>query len=114
MWVYGGSWAYDESRGQTVQMITERSWPANYDFEQYLKEKANLAQDWDAVQSMLAENTATVAATIRSVQDEDLGIEIQMPWGPFTLAQILSYPYWNMSYHEGQINYIASILGCLK
>ncbi len=30
-----------------------------------------------------------------------------------TVAQIASYPYWNMCYHEGQINYIASMLGCL-
>lgn len=93
--------------GMNVQMITERAWPADYNFEPYLKEKAILAQDWDAVKSMLAENTAKVAATIRSVPDDDLGIEVQMPWGPMTLAQILSY-------HEGQINYIASILGCLK
>jgi hypothetical protein len=30
-----------------------------------------------------------------------------------TLANIIAYPYWNMSYHEGQVNYIASMLGCL-
>ena len=29
--------------GMTVEMITGRAWPANYDFEQYLKEKAILA-----------------------------------------------------------------------
>ena len=31
-----------------------------------------------------------------------------------TLAQVIAYPHWNMSYHEGQINYIASMLGLLK
>jgi hypothetical protein len=30
-----------------------------------------------------------------------------------TPAQMITYPHWNMTYHEGQINYIASILGCL-
>jgi hypothetical protein len=55
---------------------------------------------------------ATVRA-IQSVPEGDLGLEIAMPWGPVTVAQMISYPYWNMSYHEGQINYIASMLGCL-
>jgi hypothetical protein len=36
-----------------------------------------------------------------------------MPWGPMTVSQILGYPFWNMCYHEGQINYIASMLGTL-
>ncbi len=38
---------------------------------------------------------------------------IPMPWGPMTVAQMITSPHWNMTYHEGQINYIASILGCL-
>jgi len=41
-------------------------------------------------------------------------VEVQMPWGMMTLAQIISYPYWDMSYHEGQINYLASMLVCLN
>jgi hypothetical protein len=54
-----------------------------------------------------------VVETIGKTHDSDLGIEIEMPCGAMTLEQIVSYPYWNMCYHEGQINYIASMLGCL-
>ena len=99
--------------GSTAALIQSRTWPANYDFAEFFRAKTELAQDWNAVKALLDENTAKLAATIRAVPDEDLSIEIQMPWGAMTLAKIIAYGYWNMSYHEGQINYIASMLGCL-
>jgi hypothetical protein len=96
-----------------TQIVTTRSFPKEYDMESYTRAKSELAQDWERMRPMLHENAARSAATVRTVPDEDLGIEIQMPWGPYTISQIISYPYWNMSYHEGQINFIASMLGCL-
>ena len=50
---------------------------------------------------------------IKDVTDEELGVQVDMPWGPMAMAQIIAYPFWNMCYHEGQINYITSMLGCL-
>ena len=43
-----------------------------------------------------------------------MGVEIPMPWGPMTIGRMITYPQWNMTYHEGQINYLASLLGCLE
>jgi len=100
--------------GYTVGMLTTRVWPPNYDFQEYLREKAELAKDWSAVKALLDENTMKVAAAIHEVPDGDLDIQIQMPWGPMALSKIIAYPYWNMTYHQGQINYIASMLGCLE
>lgn len=99
--------------GSTAAIIQSRNWPANYDFAEFFQTKTELAQDWNAVKALLDENTAKLAATIRAVPDEDLSVEVKMPWGPMTLAKIIAYGYWNMTYHEGQINYIASMLGCL-
>jgi uncharacterized damage-inducible protein DinB len=99
--------------GGVANLIQTRVFPQGFDFAAFEKTKQELAQDWSAVKALLDENTPKAIAAIGAVSDEDLGIEIQMPWGPSTLAQIISFPYWNMSYHEGQINYIASILGCL-
>ena len=96
--------------GSTADLIRSRTWNTSFDFEQFLRAKAELAGDWVALQSLLHENTAKAVAAIREVPAEDLQVEVQMPWGPMTLAEITSYPYWNMSYHEGQINYIASML----
>jgi len=42
--------------------------------------------------------------------DEMLSAEMLSPWGPMAMTEIVSYPYWNMTYHLGQINFIASVL----
>lgn len=72
-----------------------------------------MGQPWEEVRALLMENTARVAETIRATTDEELGITIAMPWGSSTIQEICAYPYWNAIYHQGQINYIASELGCL-
>jgi hypothetical protein len=100
--------------GNSSNVIKTRVFPADFDMAAFLRQKTELAQDLSAVQTLLQENTAKAIAIMRDCPDEDIETEIQMPWGPMTIRQIMGYPYWNMSYHEGQINYIASILGCLK
>jgi hypothetical protein len=99
--------------GTTGDIIKNLTFPADFDYSAFVRAKAEISQDWNALQSLLRENTSRAIAAIGTVADEDLGIEVQMPWGPLTLAQVIAYPYWNMSYHEGQINYIASMFGCL-
>ena len=71
------------------------------------------ALPWDQLHARLLENTAKLATAIHAVPADALENEIQLPWGKQTLAEVLAYPNWNMTYHEGQINYIASMLGCL-
>ncbi len=75
---------------------------------------ATLAQNWESLRALLQTNTDRVIAAIRAVPGDALNDEVAMPWGTQTMAQIIAYPYWNMTYHEGQINYIASLLGCLE
>lgn len=99
--------------GSTADMIRDRAF-GDMDMEGYMKEKAELAGDWPRLQKTLEENTARVIKAIEELPDSDLAAEITMPWGNMTLEQISSYPYWNTCYHEGQINYIASMLGLLK
>ena len=101
--------------GSTVDLLADQRWPEEYDFADYYNRKDQLAaQGWDAVKALLEKNAKCVCEKIASLPDDQLGNEIQMPWGPMNVAQIASYPYWNMSYHEGQINYVASMLGCLE
>jgi hypothetical protein len=101
--------------GSTVDLLTHRTWPEDYDFTEYFRRRDELAaQGWDAVKALLEQNTKRAAEKIADLPDEELALEVTMPWGPMTVAQIASYPYWNMSYHEGQVNYIASMLGCLE
>jgi hypothetical protein len=98
-----------------TEMVRTHSFPADFDFESYVQAKKDLAgRGWETVQSLLRENVEKTVAVIPEVPDSDLDIEIQMPWGNVTVAQAISYPYWNMSYHTRQLNYLASMLGTLE
>jgi uncharacterized damage-inducible protein DinB len=100
--------------GSMVDLIKTRSFPQDYDFSQFQAQKdALVAKGLDELKATLKENSSRAVAAILEVSDEDLGVEVQMPWGAMSLSQIISYPYWNTIYHEGQINYIASMIGCL-
>ena len=99
--------------GDPTGIVKSRSFPTDFDMAAFHARRNELATDWETCRELLHANVDRAIATIREIPDSDLDQTVQMPWGPFTLAQIVSYPYWNMSYHEGQINYIASMLGCL-
>ena len=98
--------------GTTADLIAARAFP-DFDFAQFAAAKTALVADPDTLRALLQANTARVIAALSTVDDAELEVEIPMPWGAQSLASILAYPYWNMSYHEGQINYIASMLGAL-
>ncbi len=68
---------------------------------------------WEEVHAQFEASVAKITAAIRGVAEADMDVVIAMPWGPMTPGQLITYPHWNMTYHEGQTNYLASILGCL-
>jgi len=100
--------------GSTAKLIKVRSWDNQGSMDDYFNQKNDLAKDYNGAKKLMAENLPKIAEAIESVQDKDLDVKVDMPWGPMALKDIISYPYWNMSYHEGQINYIASMLGTLE
>ena len=100
--------------GYTADLIQTRRWQSE-GFDRFMASKAQAAaQNWEELEALLQENTRAVCGAIRAVPDEALQDPIEMPWRTQTLAEIIAYPYWNMTYHQGQINYIASMLGCLE
>lgn len=99
--------------GATADLLIERQWKG--DMDAFFKAKAEAAAlPWSELKAMLERNTEQVIRVIQGLPDDALAVEVPMPWGTETLKSIAGYPYWNMSYHLGQINYVASILGCLK
>ncbi|MCW3059839.1 MAG: hypothetical protein JWQ02_1660, partial [Capsulimonas sp.] len=72
--------------------------------------------EWETLEALLRTNTERFCAAVRDLPDDRLNEEVELPFTPgkFPISFTVSYCYWNMSYHEGQINYIASILGVLK
>ena len=65
--------------GDVTEMVRTKKFPADFDFAEFGRAKAELAQDWTAVRSLLHENVGKTVAVIPTVPDEDLGIEIPMP-----------------------------------
>ena len=59
----------------------------------------------------LEQSGAELISAILAVPDEDTADEIESPWGPYTLADCSLHAYWNMVYHEGQINYVQTLYG---
>jgi len=99
--------------GSTAEILESRSWMRG-SYEEYLQRKAALAAgDPAAIFALLDANLVKLVAVIRAIPDDALNVTMETPFGTLSLSQIMGYPYWNMAYHEGQINYIASILGCL-
>jgi hypothetical protein len=100
--------------GSTAGMIQNRMGPPAEFMEKFYGIKEALARDEDAARALLDANTALLIAAIQAVPDEDLETDIPLPfgpmtWGQMTLRAICAHPFWNMTYHQGQIIYIASL-----
>ena len=99
--------------GSTAELIKSKIWPET-GYQAYMSEMKRVSESWPTLEELLLKNTARLIATIKEVPDSELEVPIDMPWGAKATHEIIMYPHWNMSYHLGQINYIASILGVLK
>ena len=81
------------------------------DWAKYEQERKKIATREDA-EAKLREGTVKFLEFVRTVPAEELEDKMEMPWpGDFRVYDMLTYHYWNMSYHEGQIYYIATLLG---
>jgi|YelNatPaOPRAMG01_1025707.scaffolds.fasta_scaffold05406_10 hypothetical protein len=62
----------------------------------------------------LKDGTQSLLDAIESFSDRYLNDEVTMPFGGGTTKkyyEIMFMPYWNMTYHLGQINYIQTLYG---
>ncbi len=96
--------------GTTAELLVNRAWPEEYSMDAFQRRKEELAQDWNRLKALLLESTTQFIGVMQAVPEGDMDVQIALRWGPTSLAEIMAYPYWNMSYHEGQTNYIASML----
>jgi uncharacterized damage-inducible protein DinB len=65
----------------------------------------------DELEAITREHTRRLIDLIKTLDEKDLTTAVQMPFpGPYNMADILSYHYWNAAYHEGQIVYISTLL----
>lgn len=73
--------------------------------------KQGLAADATATLAALAAKTGELTAVLEGLSAEDAAFEVTLPWGEVvTLAGLADVVYWNNTYHEGQINYIQTLV----
>jgi hypothetical protein len=66
----------------------------------------------DQCAEKMSENNKVLFDAIRNYPNEDMSNEMTMPWGEVaTAADVMTYQYWNLVYHQGQINYIQTLYG---
>jgi len=92
--------------GLSAGFLTTRTMPA------YEEEMAKYAgKPLEEMETMVKESAAKLYTAIRAFPDAELEVSVDMPWGKTTYFEAISYPYWNIMYHTGQINYIQTLYG---
>jgi len=80
-------------------------------FAKWIAERSKIT-DLDELEKRTREGYRSALADLQASNPDDLVLPVEMPFpGDFTLVDIYTYYYWNAAYHEGQIRYIASLLG---
>jgi hypothetical protein len=74
--------------------------------------KAGQATTIDALGALVMESAGIACAAIDTIADEDMEKLAKMPWGAsFPMFVAIFLPSQHMTYHDGQINYIQTLLG---
>ena len=75
-------------------------------------EKVEQASTLEALGVLVRESAKIVCDAIDSLSEADLDEQLKMPWGAsFPAWQAILLPVSHMTYHDGQINYIQTLLG---
>lgn len=93
----------------TIELIKNGTWAIS-DWDEWEKVKNELAGDWDKTIALLKEQTQLLADEINKLPTDTLDQAVVMPWETTDMSNVINYCVWNMSYHEGQITYITTLL----
>jgi hypothetical protein len=94
----------------TATLLTTKTMPP-FDMEKFKAVTAPLTADPTGTMKKLADNTEALSGAIAKLAPEDHDFTVTMPWGEeMTLSEVVMLIYWNNSYHQGQINFISTLL----
>ena len=100
-------------------MLLKSDGPPNFDPEAFEKARQERAQ-WttiDACEEAARKILAETLDYIENYPESDLDRMIALPFMPdlkLSVAEILASPYWNLTYHLGQINFIQTTYGDME
>jgi hypothetical protein len=65
----------------------------------------------EAMEKRHRELVAEFIAEVKKFPEDKLSTVNELPWGKMTFLDVITYPYWNMMYHYGQIGFIQTMYG---
>lgn len=96
-----------------LAILKEGRLPDGDDHARFRKQAAGLKSAREAIDTAMA-STGELCEAIANFPDDRLEEEITLPFGGslhLSMADVLVIHYWNMVYHNGQVNYIQTLLG---
>lgn len=118
-------WKPGEGARSALDQLREMAWAPRF-YMPYLgsgeagagheeiRAKAREEVSYEVGRDLALKATGELCAMIANVPDDRLEDEVTLPMGGgmvMTLAEVLGIHYWNLVYHQGQINYIQTLLG---
>jgi len=68
-------------------------------------------QDIAELEKMYRASVDDFIKAVREFPEDKLQEKMDLPWGAMTFFQMITYPYWNLMYHWGQISYLQTMYG---
>ena len=77
--------------------------------------RVDQASTLEALGKLVIESAERACQVMDALSEADLDREVTMPWGAkFRIGEAIFLPISHMTYHDGQINYIQTLLGDAK
>lgn len=101
--------------GMAAKIFTDQAFP-NFETMDWGGMFGKAAAQNDTTEKLIAtleKATADLVAATKAFPADKLGEMVTVPFdgSVHTWAEVIFFPYWNMTYHEGQINYIQLLYG---
>ena len=94
-----------------AETLNARDYPAS-SIPELMQAMQKAEQEHDTLEKAivyLKTSSVFLFAAADNFPEKHLFEEVKLPFGMFTYEALLFQAYWNMSYHEGQINYILQL-----
>ncbi len=82
--------------------------PASFDgFEEAKAKMPTL----EACEAAAQANLDKFEEACRAFPEAEFGTVVELPWGKYTLLEVMTFAGWNATYHMGQVSYIQTLYG---
>jgi uncharacterized damage-inducible protein DinB len=97
----------------TIEMLEAKALPPMDPAAYEAMQAERAAWSLDDCERICRESSEKLYDVLRDYPDQDLEQRIDLPFGDraWTMADVASYPLWNLTYHLGQIGYILTLYG---